>query len=144
MRHQASVRLSALWCLAHWPLSNQHDVCWWPWCISLLWRHNGRDGVSNHQPHDCLLNRLFKHRSKKTSKLRVTGLCVRGEFTGDRWIPRTKGSNAKKVFIWWLHHVCDKTSTSTMLTILRKVFTWNLDFLLSRLNYFAFSLCVTF
>ena len=20
----------------------------------LLWRHNGRDGVSNHQPHDCL------------------------------------------------------------------------------------------
>ena len=32
-------------------------------------------GVSNHQPHDCLLNRLFRHRSKKTSKLRVTGLC---------------------------------------------------------------------
>ena len=27
--------------------------------------------------------------SKKTSKLRVTGLC--GEFTGDRWIPRTNG-----------------------------------------------------
>ena len=31
----------------------------------LLWRHNGRDCVSNHQPHDCLLNRLFRHRSKK-------------------------------------------------------------------------------
>ena len=42
----------------------------------LLWRHNGRDGVSNHQPHDCLLNRLFRRRSKQTSKLRVTGLCV--------------------------------------------------------------------
>ena len=38
------------------------------------WRHNGRDGVSNHQPHDCLLNLLFRHRSTKTSKLRVTGL----------------------------------------------------------------------
>ena len=38
--------------------------------------HNGRDGVSNHQPHGCLLNRVFRHRSKKTSKLRVTGLCV--------------------------------------------------------------------
>ena len=25
----------------------------------LQWRHNGVDGVSNHQPHDCLLNRLF-------------------------------------------------------------------------------------
>ena len=38
------------------------------------WRHNGRDSVSNHQPHDCLLNRLFRRRSKKTSQLRVTGL----------------------------------------------------------------------
>ena len=36
----------------------------------LQWRHNGRDSVSNHQPHDCLLNRLFRRRSKKTSKLR--------------------------------------------------------------------------
>ena len=32
---------------------------------TLLWRHNGRDGVSNNQTHDCLLSRLFKHRSKK-------------------------------------------------------------------------------
>ena len=42
----------------------------------LRWRQNGRDSVSNHQPHDCLFNRLFRRRSKKTSKLRVTGLCV--------------------------------------------------------------------
>ena len=42
---------------------------------SFRWRHNGRDGVSNHQPDDCLLNRLFRHRSKKRSKLRVTSLC---------------------------------------------------------------------
>ena len=35
----------------------------------LRWRHNERYDVSNHQPLDCLLNRLFKHRSKKTSKL---------------------------------------------------------------------------
>ena len=52
---------------------------------SLHWRHNGRNGVSNHQPHDCLLNRFFRSRSKKISKLRVTGLCagnspVTGEF----------------------------------------------------------------
>ena len=43
------------------------------------------DGVSNHQPQDYLLNRLFRRRSKNTSKLRVTGLCagnspVTGEF----------------------------------------------------------------
>ena len=42
---------------------------------SLQWRHNERDGVSYHQPHDCLLKRLFRRKSKKTSKLRVTGLC---------------------------------------------------------------------
>ena len=43
---------------------------------TLQWRHNDQDGVSNHQPRGCLLNRLFRRRSKKTSKLRVTGLCV--------------------------------------------------------------------
>ena len=43
---------------------------------ALRWSHNGRDSVSNHQPHHCLLNRLFGCRSKKTSKLRITGLCV--------------------------------------------------------------------
>ena len=44
--------------------------------VSLLWRHNGCDGVSSHQPQDCLLNRLFRHRSKKTPKLRVAGFCA--------------------------------------------------------------------
>ena len=44
---------------------------------SLQWRHNGHDGVSNNQPHDCSLNRLFMRRSKETSKLRITGLCDR-------------------------------------------------------------------
>ena len=39
-------------------------------------RYNECDGVSNHQPHDCLFNRLFRHRWKKTSKLRVTDLCA--------------------------------------------------------------------
>ena len=41
--------------------------------ISSLWHHNGHNSVSNHQPHDCLLNHLFRCRSKKTSKLRVIG-----------------------------------------------------------------------
>ena len=42
---------------------------------SSQWRHNGCDGVSNHQRLDCLPSRLFRRRSKKTSKLCVTGLC---------------------------------------------------------------------
>ena len=53
---------------------------------TLRWRHNGRDSVSNHQPHDCLLNRLFRRRWKKTSKLCVTGLCA-GNSTGTGEFP---------------------------------------------------------
>ena len=63
------------------------------WTIRIMilrWRHNEHDGVPNHQRLNYLLNRLFKRRSKKTSKLRVTGPLCR-ELTGDRLIPRTKG-----------------------------------------------------
>ena len=69
----------------------------------LHWRHNGCDGFSNFQPHQCILNRLFRRRSKKTSKLIVTGLCagnspVTGEF------PAQMARNAEIVSIWWRHH----------------------------------------
>ena len=56
------------------------EVRWWGGeqrkSMSLHWRHNDHDGASNHHPHGCLLNRLFRRKSKKTSKLRVTGLCA--------------------------------------------------------------------
>ena len=85
---------------------------------ALLWRHNGRQGVSNHQPHDCLLSRLFRRRSKKTPKLRVTGLCagnspVTGEF------PAQRASDAENIFIWWRHH-----DTET-LSVLLATCEWN-------------------
>ena len=78
-------------------------------------RHNGLDGVSYHQSHDCLLSRLFGRRSKKTSKLRVTGLCAgnspgtgtRGQYRGkcfhlmtSSWLFRGVFSNLRScVFI---------------------------------------------
>ena len=89
---------AVLWPRCHWmyplleliqqfPLFHQsHIKC------SLLWRHNGRGSVSNHQPQDCLFNILFKRISKKTSKLT-------GEF------PAQLASNAENVSIWWRHHV---------------------------------------
>ena len=43
-------------------------------CRPLRWRHNGRDGVSHHQPHDCFLNRSFRRRSKKTALAFVRGI----------------------------------------------------------------------
>ena len=72
----------------HWNRISRHT--WNPF----QWHHYGCDGVLNHRPHDCLLNRLFRRRSKKTSKLHVTGPCegnspVAGEFPGQM------ASNAK-------------------------------------------------
>ena len=58
----------------------------------LRWRHNDHDSVSNHQPHDC----LYRRRSKKTSKFRVTGLCV-GNSPGPVNSPH-KGPVTRKMF----------------------------------------------
>ena len=55
------------------------------------------------KPHVCLLNRLFGRRSKKTSKLRVTGLCARNS-PGTGEFPAQRASNAENVSIWWRHH----------------------------------------
>ena len=77
---------------------------WTHTIVSLHWRHNGHDRVSNHLPHDCLLNRLFGRRLKETSKLRVTGLCV-GNSQGTGAFPAQMASNAGNVSIWWRHHV---------------------------------------
>ena len=70
---------------------------------TLWWRHNEHDGISNHQPYNCSLNHLFRRRSKKTSKLCITGLCegnspVMCEFPAQRAI------NLENVSIWWHHH----------------------------------------
>ena len=64
--------------------------------IALQWRHNDHDDVSNHQPHDCLLNRLFRRRSNKASKLGVSGLCV-GNSPGPVNSPH-KGPVTRKMF----------------------------------------------
>ena len=76
----------------------QADLYQWQClCGALQWRHNERDGVSNYQPRDCLLNRLFKTQIKENIKVpRHWPLCR--EFTGDRWIPRTKRQWRGKCF----------------------------------------------
>ena len=69
----------------------------------LQWPHNERGGVSNHQPHDCLLKCSFRCRSTKTSKLHITDLCEgNSPFTGE--FPAQRASNAEIVSIWWRHH----------------------------------------
>ena len=75
----------------------RHWRLWRQAATSLQWRHNERYGVSNHQHHDCLLNRLFKAQIKENMKAsRHWPLC--GEFNGDRWIPPHKRPVTRKMF----------------------------------------------
>ena len=76
--------------------------------VPLQWRHNGRNGVSNHQPHHCLLNHLLRHRSKKTSNLHFTGLCVGNSPVTSKFTTQM-ASYAENVSIWWRHHGCALT-----------------------------------
>ena len=87
-----------------WLIDWQIHGCWWTGDdrslgITLQWRHNGGDGLSNHRRPDWLHNCLFRHNSKKSSKLRVTGLC---EVTGG--FPLQGASNKENVSIWLRYH----------------------------------------
>ena len=69
----------------------------------LQWRHNERDGVSNHQRLNCLLIHLLRRKWKQTPKPRVTGLCERNSLvTGE--FPSQRASNTENVSIKWHHH----------------------------------------
>ena len=100
----------------------REQACRLVW-LKLQWRHNDRDSVSSHQPHDCLLNHLFRRRSKKASKLCVTGLCggkspVTGEFHAQM------ASNAENVSIGWRHQeklICSIERTVAIHSIPLKV-----------------------
>ena len=83
---------------------NKADHCVTPDTLyPLQWRHNERHVFSNHQPHDCLLNILFRRRSNKTPKLSVTGLCF-GNSPVTAEFPAQRASNAESISIWWRHH----------------------------------------
>ena len=65
--------------------------------------HNERNGVSNHRRLDCLLNRLCRCRSKKTLKLRITGVCEGNPPVTDGF-PSQRTSNAENISISWPHY----------------------------------------
>ena len=93
--------------MMRWARQYYHPWCWsvlhWMYQIITLTSLWARC-VSNHQIHECLLNRPSRRRSKKTSKLRVTGLCA-GNSTETGEFPAQLASNAENVSIWWRHHV---------------------------------------
>ena len=104
-----------------WARMTTSDSHWLPQSpLALQWRHNGLDDVSNHQPQHCLLNRLFRCRSKKTSKLPVTGICAENS-PGTGEFPAQMASNAEKMFPSDYVIMCD-------LYIFPLNSTWNIIF----------------
>ena len=80
---------------------------------TLQWRHNGAKASQIISVTIVYSTVYSRRRSKKTSKLCVTGLCewnslATGEF------PAQRASNAEEVSILWRHHeLCGKTHPST-------------------------------
>ena len=70
---------------------------WHIFSKTLQWHQNGRDGVSNHQLLNCLLNCLFKRRSKKKHQSSASLAFVRGIH---RWpvVSAHKGPVTRKMF----------------------------------------------
>ena len=95
----------------------------------LQWRHNGRNGVSNHRRLDCSTNRLFWRRSKKTPKLSVTGLCeTNSPVTGG--FPAQRFSNEENVSIWCRHHGVETGIARPYdATLATSVGYWNIGYL---------------
>ena len=94
-----SGRVKSILCLLVIWLNRSHGID----RVPLQWHYNECDGISNHRRLKCLLKRLFRHRSKKTSKLCLTGLCE-GNSPGTGEFPAQRASNAENVPIWWCHH----------------------------------------
>ena len=97
--------------------------------MSLQWRHNELTGVSNHLPHDCLLNRLFRSRSKK-HEISASVTFVWGIH---RWPVNSphKGPVTRKMFPFDDVIICH-------------VFVWLTNFLRTTLAINVFSLSMSF
>ena len=83
----------------HAPLHNCRPLHY----LTSQWRHNERDDVSDHRRLGCLLDRLLRPNSKKTSNLRVTGVSEGNSPVTDE-LPTQRASDAENVSIWCRHH----------------------------------------
>ena len=76
----------------------------------VLFQLKNNTHVSNHRH---LLCRLFRRTSKKTSKLRVTGLCE-GNLPVIGGFPSQRASYAENVSIWWRFMPCQSLQISVI------------------------------
>ena len=108
---------------------------------TLQWRHNERDGVSNHQPHDCCLNRLFKAQIKENTKAPRHWPFVRGIHWSPVNSPR-KGTVTRKMLpfddvimklLTWKDQLVPNSLTP-LWNLTRSFRTWRVNILRAREN----------
>ena len=93
--------------------------CHWPQCHcsnskgSIQWRHNGHDGVSNHQPHDCLLNRLCADQICSASLAFVRGIHRWPVNSPQKWPVTRKMFPFDDVIMTWVEWINIQTMQST-------------------------------
>ena len=87
-----------------------------PWhsLYALQWHHNEHDGISNHQPHDCLFSLYSGTDQRKKSKLCITGLSEGNSLVTSEFLTQ-RASNGEDVSIWWCHHGTDQPTSSWQL-----------------------------
>ena len=74
-------------------------------CYSLQWRHNGRESVSNHQPHD-FYSIVYSDADQRKHQ-RSASLAFAGNSPGTGEFPAQMASYVENVSIWWrLHGNC--------------------------------------
>ena len=96
-------RVKACWYMRNWQKRAgrvNHIALRWIIPLSLQCRYNERDVVSNHRRFDCFLDLLFRRISKKTPKLRVSGLFVGNPLVIGAF-PSQRAGDAENVSIWW-------------------------------------------
>ena len=98
--------------------------------VTLHWRHNDHDGVSNHQPHDCLLNRYSgsDQRKHQSSVLLAFGRGIhRGPVNSPHKWPVTRKMFPFDDVIMNLHDPCPSTNQQAYLsmhTLLWYILSW--------------------
>ena len=90
---------------------------------SSQWRHNGHDSISNHQSHHCLLNYLFRRRSKKKNQSSASLAFVCGIHRGPvnsphKW-PVTREMLPFDDVIMYIPHGCLINTRRIMLIYIR-------------------------
>ena len=106
------------------------------------WRHKERDGVSNYQPHNYLLN-VYRGTDPRNYQSAASLVSVSGTSPVTGEFPAQRASYVENVSIWWRHHELKKASEvqieSTYLSLQNTFNTFKQHILNNLTHLIAFS-----